>query len=320
MVPSVGLFTARYAALAASSNASASSRGVSSDLSWTALAKPRKICERITPELPRAPIRLSWAAIRAILLTSLACESRTCSTADCSVSSMLVPVSPSGTGNTLSRLTSSWCAPSHARLPSNACFRSWPFTLPPPVLSALVVIPVDPLHEDVHLRDRDPGRTLDLEADSTLQVVRHFRDPDTVLDDDVQVDRQHLVHLPHLHSTVNVFAAQQSRDAVAQTPGCHAHDPVALDRGVSSNGTDHARKYLDSSSGTSRAQGAGGCLQGHEQGLWYNPAPFFNRSVLTWQRDVKSAGKPRNMAIMSAIPRSARTADSCPTCRWEMCG
>src|SRR5215813_9543947 len=298
MVPSVGLFTARYAALAASSKASASSSGVSSDLSWTALAKPRKIWDRITPELPRAPIRLSWAAIRAILLTSVACESRTCSTADCKVSNMFVPVSPSGTGNTLRRLTSSWCAPSHARLPSNACFRSWPFTLPPPPVSELAVIPVDPLHEDVHLHHRNPGGSLDLEADRTFQVVRHLRDPDAVLHDDVQVDCQRLVHFPHLHPSVNVLAVQQSRYAVTQTPGCHAHDPVALDRGVSCNRTDDARKYLDPSSGTSRAQGTGACLQGHEQGLWYNPAPFLNRSLQSWQRDVKSAGKPRNMATM----------------------
>jgi len=39
-----------------------------------------------------------------------------------------VPVSPSGTGNTLRRLISSWCALSQLRLPSSACFRSWPST------------------------------------------------------------------------------------------------------------------------------------------------------------------------------------------------
>src|SRR5256885_915066 len=92
MVPSVGLLTARYAALAASSNAPASSAGVSELLPSTARAKPRKICERMTPELPRAPMRLPCDASLAILLTSAACDSFTSSTADCTVSSILVPV------------------------------------------------------------------------------------------------------------------------------------------------------------------------------------------------------------------------------------
>src|SRR3989442_15605883 len=82
MVPSVGLFTARYAAFAASSNAAASSPGVSELLPSTARAKPRKIWDRITPELPRAPIRLPCEASLAILLTSAALDSLTSSTAD----------------------------------------------------------------------------------------------------------------------------------------------------------------------------------------------------------------------------------------------
>src|SRR5256885_4711789 len=41
---------------------------------------------------------------------------------------MLVPVSPSGTGKTLRRLTSSWLAESHVRLPSNARLKSGPST------------------------------------------------------------------------------------------------------------------------------------------------------------------------------------------------
>src|SRR5262249_49790940 len=101
---------------------------------------------------------------------------------------------------------------------------------------------------------------------------------------------------------------------------CHAHDPVAFDRGVTGNSPDYGRKDFDPSSGASGAQGARACLQGHEQGLWYNPAPFLNRSVHTWQRNVRYAGKARNMATMCATPRFARTADSCPTCRWDVCG
>src|SRR4030088_439124 len=123
----------------------------------------------MTPELPLAPIRLPWAAIRAILLTSLAWESLMSSTADCRVSSMLVPVSPSGTGKTLSRLISSWWALSQARLPSSARFKSWPSTARGAFGLSRPVIFVDPLHEDVDLRHRHPHRPLHLEAHRTLQ-------------------------------------------------------------------------------------------------------------------------------------------------------
>src|SRR5215471_9630748 len=149
----------------------------------------------MTPELPRAPIRLPWAATRAILPTSPAWDSRMSSTADCSVRSMFVPVSPSGTGKTFRRLISSWCAFSHARLPNSACFRSWPSTLPAPAPLDLAVIPVSPLHEDVHLGHSHSRRSLHLEPDRALQVVRDLGDPDTVLHHHVEVDGELAVEL-----------------------------------------------------------------------------------------------------------------------------
>ena len=62
---------------------------------------PRKSCARMSPLLPRAPS----SAARAMLLTVSAkveagCAS-SCSSMLRRVNSMLVPVSPSGTGNTL---------------------------------------------------------------------------------------------------------------------------------------------------------------------------------------------------------------------------
>ena len=82
----------------------------------------------MTPEFPRAPIRLPCDASLAILLTSAAFDSLMSSTADWSVSSMFVPVSPSGTGKTLRRLTSSWFADSQLRLPNRACLKRGPST------------------------------------------------------------------------------------------------------------------------------------------------------------------------------------------------
>src|SRR5437879_3364813 len=240
MVPSVGLLTARYAALAASSKASASSLGVSELLPSTALAKPRKICDRITPELPRAPIRLPCEANLAILLTSAAFDSLMSSTADCSVSNMLVPVSPSGTGNTLRRLTSSWLADSQVRLPSRACLNRGPST--PAGLREAIVEPHElrgcaassrgPLHSaplfldalDVHvdLHNRDVHRPLDLELDRLLKVVGDLGDAHPVLHDHVQVDGEPTLDLEHVGAAIHALPAQQLRHAVPESSRGHS--------------------------------------------------------------------------------------------------
>ena len=93
IVPSTGFFTARYAASLAERNAFARS-----SLTASESVAPRTICERITPELPRAPI----SAARE---TSCARPARSSGPSSCSASSIartvsvrFVPVSPSGTG------------------------------------------------------------------------------------------------------------------------------------------------------------------------------------------------------------------------------
>ena len=71
---------------------------------------PRNSCERITPELPRAPISAPSAIAAVTLLTLRSAGASASSRADWIVASVLEPVSPSGTGNTLSAFTSSTCA------------------------------------------------------------------------------------------------------------------------------------------------------------------------------------------------------------------
>src|ERR671935_384238 len=161
MASCVGVFST---ALRAPCAAAWITEGTSAPGRSAAFAKPRKIWERMTPELPRAPIRLPWAAMRAILLTSVALESLMSSTADCSVSSMLVPVSPSGTGNTFRRLTSSWLAASQVSDPSSACLKSCPSTLLGVAGSVEEAIFVHPLHVHVHLGHGNADRALDLES------------------------------------------------------------------------------------------------------------------------------------------------------------
>ena len=104
MVPSTGSLTARYALEAASARASLKPAVVRLCERPHTSHRPLTICERITPELPRAPIRepLVTAAATSAMLSASLCWSSS-STAR-TVSARLVPVSPSGTGYTLRSL------------------------------------------------------------------------------------------------------------------------------------------------------------------------------------------------------------------------
>ena len=78
--------------------------------SWPTLPshRPRKICEVMTPEFPRAP--MSAPVVIALRISAPAAPMGRLarfSTTVSSVSDMFVPVSPSGTGNTFRRLISS---------------------------------------------------------------------------------------------------------------------------------------------------------------------------------------------------------------------
>ena len=59
---------------------------------------PRSICDRITPELPRAPINAARDSSFATASLPVADDASSVSTTDRSVRVRFVPVSPSGTG------------------------------------------------------------------------------------------------------------------------------------------------------------------------------------------------------------------------------
>ena len=107
MVPSFGLITALYAVSVARPNALASVVTLMVSTVWISLEKPRNSWERMTPEFPLAPRRepedIAFASFSivgsSIAATSLAAERI--------VIVIFVPVSPSGTGNTLSSLMNS---------------------------------------------------------------------------------------------------------------------------------------------------------------------------------------------------------------------
>ena len=104
MVPSVGFMTALYASFFPSSNAWAMASVSASRLPFTDLEKPRKKRASIAPELPLAERSTASAALVAHseTLSFSGSISRTAPR----VRLMLVPVSPSGTGNTLRLLIS----------------------------------------------------------------------------------------------------------------------------------------------------------------------------------------------------------------------
>ena len=105
MVPSVGFITALYAASTPASNANTRFSAVTSSLVPIPFEIPRNSRDVITPELPRAPRSKAEAAILAISPAFLpACFESSLAALPILID-ILVPVSPSGTGNTLSSST-----------------------------------------------------------------------------------------------------------------------------------------------------------------------------------------------------------------------
>ena len=66
---------------------------------------PRRIWDRMTPELPRAPLSAPLETLSHTSMKALEGQAESSFTADCIVRDILVPVSPSGTGKTLSAST-----------------------------------------------------------------------------------------------------------------------------------------------------------------------------------------------------------------------
>ena len=125
IVPSTGLVTALYAPTAPSSMPRTQVLASMLSASPTARVIPRMICDRITPELPRAP--MSAPCDIAAMIAPAPSSGQRCASSitERMVRCMLVPVSPSGTGKTLIALTDSVCFSSQAAAAANIS-RSWP--------------------------------------------------------------------------------------------------------------------------------------------------------------------------------------------------
>ena len=108
MVPSTGLRTAWNATSWAFARADSMDSALTASKPLEPSHRPRRICEVMTPELPRAPMSAPVVmALRTSAAEAPMGSLARLATTDSSVSDMFVPVSPSGTGKTLRRLTSS---------------------------------------------------------------------------------------------------------------------------------------------------------------------------------------------------------------------
>ena len=106
IVPSVGFITLLYAPETPCSSDSTSSFAPISFLPASPFAKPLKISESITPEFPLAPLRSAEAVVLATTEQSVSSLRFSSSATEfVIVIDIFVPVSPSGTGNTLSSST-----------------------------------------------------------------------------------------------------------------------------------------------------------------------------------------------------------------------
>ena len=108
MVPSRGWLTAVYAESVAEPKAATARPDPTSIEPAIPSANPLSNCDRITPLFPRAPQNAPVAMLSATEPADVASSSLCiCSMPARNVNSMLVPVSPSGTGKTLSAFAAS---------------------------------------------------------------------------------------------------------------------------------------------------------------------------------------------------------------------
>src|SRR6202011_3138980 len=184
---------------------------------------------------------------------SASSTSRMSSTADCKVRSMLVPVSPSGTGKTLRASTSSRLTVSQASEPSRASLNKRPLHSVMGMVAAPVRLGIsaaatpadmDTLDVDVDFHDRESEGALDRIPDGVPEVVGHLRDPRAVLHDDVQRNAEPtLTHLD-LDAPMQFVAVQALGQAISQAAGSHGDNAVAARRRMPGNGGDPMGGHL----------------------------------------------------------------------------
>src|SRR5579875_3884979 len=236
-------------------------------------ARPRSVCERMTPELPRAPNSApcaSFAAITPAAVSLLAAMSRV---AACIVLDMLEPVSPSGTGKTLRALMASLCSSSHAAPAIMAFFRSCPSKtlmrrvrcrvrrdvcscillryLTVEVSSKLFFAKLDrwvvneSLNIDVDLGDGNAQHLLDGEFYAAHNIMRNFRHAQAVFEHDIDLNDNLVIDYSYLYALIPLLRRQQYCPAVAQAMCGKTNDAIAFDDSLCRDGMDSIGQNFD---------------------------------------------------------------------------
>src|SRR3984957_5127706 len=268
IVPSVGFMTARYATAAASLSAAATPCASIRERCATPWAKPRRICDRITPLLPRAPMSDPCAAAARTESTAEgAGASPASSTADRSVRYMFEPVSPSGTGKTLRSLISCWFASSQ----ESAAVRPLSTCSPPTsrsgsrstdssgagLVAGTVALRMNALDVDVHCDHGQAEGLFHRVTHRAHQIVRDLADAGPVLRDDVELDDEPVGGDLDLDPAMDVLPIEAFGDPVGKAAGGHPDDAVALVGGMTHDRGDHTGRDLDSSQRRSSRQCVG---------------------------------------------------------------
>src|SRR5450759_620038 len=171
----------------------------------------------MTPELPRAPMSDPWVTAWQTSPSGASSPSLAISTTTASiVSDMLVPVSPSGTGNTLSLLTSSLRSLSAE---AAASIRTWNDG---PLRSLMHALPFgsladfDALHVDLDGLDLDLGVGGHHVLHAVGHVVTHLGQVRAVLGDDIEVDAHSVANALDCDSPAKLVEREKLRDTVAE--------------------------------------------------------------------------------------------------------
>ena len=128
------------------SKASESSGMVSCSLPLMLLVKPRRSWDRMTPEFPLAPRREPLeTALHSAVMSAFSPNADTSLAADMMVMVILVPVSPSGTGNTFNSLIHSFLlsrffAPAKNILDNILASIVFEVTISPPILNSATAV------------------------------------------------------------------------------------------------------------------------------------------------------------------------------------
>ena len=193
----------------------------------------------MTPELPRAPIREPWVMAPAIAsMSASAGRAESSLVTEASVSDMLVPVSPSGTGKTLSLLISLGLVGNGSRSDrktgANGLCNHGYLNLRFRMLVQTALERVD-MDADLKAGGIDLSDFLQGEGNGARKIVADGLHVDAVLEHDVKIDREAVLVGGDKHALAEALTGKQAHALGALELLSHTDDAIARHRGITGN-------------------------------------------------------------------------------------